>query len=53
MWTAEESDKIFSIAREINTKIKTLAIPFGMQIEKGPDAVVEFLVSGWGPLVEG
>jgi len=43
MWTKEESDEIQRIARDTVTGIKTMAIPQGLQIEKGPDAVVEFL----------
>ena len=51
MWTPEESDKIQSIAKETVPGIKTMAIPFGLQVEKGPDAVVEFLKKNWGGLV--
>ncbi|CAG8978050.1 hypothetical protein HYALB_00000721 [Hymenoscyphus albidus] len=53
MWTGEEAEEIFSIAREVKPEIKTLAIPFGLQIEKGPEAVVEFLNCGWPKLIEG
>lgn len=43
MWTAEESRHIETLARETIPGIKTYAIPHGMQVEKGPDAVVEHL----------
>ena len=43
MWTPEESEKIQAIARSIVPGIKTHAIPQGLQAEKGPDAVVEYL----------
>lgn len=43
MWTPEESSKVFETARGIVPGIKTHAIPNGLQVEKGPDAVVEYL----------
>lgn len=51
MWTAQESEEIQRIARETVPGIKTMAIPHGLQVEKGPDAVVEFLKSSWPGLV--
>lgn len=44
MWTPEESAQIQQIARENRPGIKTHAIPQGLQVEKGPDAVVEYLL---------
>jgi hypothetical protein len=44
MWTPEESTEIQRIARDIVPDIKTHAIPQGLQVQKGPDAVVEYLV---------
>lgn len=43
MWTPEESARIQETAREIVPNIKTHAIPQGLQVERGPDAVVEYL----------
>lgn len=43
MWTPEESTRIQQIAKDIVPGIKTHAIPQGLQVEKGPDAVVEYL----------
>jgi hypothetical protein len=43
MWSPEESEEIQSTAREIVPDIKTHAIPEGLQVQKGPDAVVEYL----------
>jgi len=43
MWTPEESARIQQIAKDIVPGIKTHAIPQGLQVEKGPDAVVEYL----------
>lgn len=43
MWTAEQSSKVFELARSIVPGIKTHAIPHGLQVERGPDAVVEHL----------
>jgi hypothetical protein len=44
MWTPSQSSEIQSIAREAIPGIKTMAIPQGLHVEKGPDAVVEFLI---------
>ncbi|KAH7376754.1 hypothetical protein B0T11DRAFT_272882 [Plectosphaerella cucumerina] len=44
MWSAEEAAEIRSIARSIVPDIKTHAIPQGLQVEKGPDAIVEHLL---------
>jgi hypothetical protein len=52
MWTQEESDEIQRIARETVRGIKTMAIPQGLQTEKGPNGVVEFLKENWISLVE-
>lgn len=43
MWTPEESARIQRIARSIVPDIKTHAVPEGLQVEKGPDAIVEYL----------
>ena len=44
MWTPEESQEIQTIAKETRPGIKTNAIPQGLQVERGPDAVVEYLI---------
>lgn len=44
MWSAEEADQILSTARSIRPDIKTHAIPHGLQVERGPDAIVEHLL---------
>ncbi|KAK9447024.1 uncharacterized protein V1518DRAFT_407558 [Limtongia smithiae] len=43
MWTQEESDNVRKLAKQLVPKVKTAAIPHGLQIEKGPNAVVDFL----------
>lgn len=43
MWTPEEAQQIQATARSIVPDIKTHAIPQGLQVEKGPDAIVEYL----------
>jgi len=53
MWTPEQSDAVLSRAREINPKVKTLALPQGLQVERGPDAVVEYIVEKLGGLIDG
>ena len=52
MWTPEESDKIQSIAKKEVPGIKTMAIPQGLQVEKGPDAIVSFLLERVPGLIE-
>jgi hypothetical protein len=53
MWTAEESLKVRTEAYEIVPGLKTFAIPKGLQVEKGPDAIVEFLIENLPGLIEG
>jgi hypothetical protein len=53
MWTAEESLKARQTAADIVPGIKTFAIPQGLQVNRGPDAVVEFLVENLPALIEG
>jgi len=44
MWSSEEAAKIRAIAERERPGIKTHALPQGLQVERGPDAVVEYLV---------
>ncbi|EFZ03361.1 hypothetical protein X797_009280 [Metarhizium robertsii] len=43
MWTAEESEGMIETAKGIRPNIKTHAIPYGLQVAKGPEAIVEHL----------
>ncbi|KAL2200644.1 hypothetical protein P885DRAFT_57513 [Corynascus similis CBS 632.67] len=43
MWTPEEAQQIIAIAKEIVPDLKTFSLPQGLQVEKGPDAVVEYI----------
>lgn len=43
MWTPEEAQQIVSIAKDVVPNLKTMSIPKGLQVEKGPDAVLEYL----------
>jgi len=43
MWTPEEAQKIVGIAKEIVPNLKTFSLPQGLQVEKGPDAVVAYI----------
>lgn len=52
MWTPAQSTEIQSIARSSIPGIKTMAIPQGLQVEKGPDAIVEFLLEKVPLLIE-
>lgn len=44
MWSPEEAAEIHGIAKSLVPGIKTHAIPQGLQVERGPDAVVEHLL---------
>jgi len=44
MWTPEQSGEIQAIARETVPGVKTMALPQGLQVERGPDAVVEYII---------
>ncbi|CCF38624.1 hypothetical protein CH063_09670 [Colletotrichum higginsianum] len=52
MWTAEEADQILTTARTLRPGIKTHAIPHGLQVERGPDAIVEHLLEKVPQLLE-
>lgn len=44
MWSPEEAAEIHAIAKKEVPGIKLHAIPQGLQVEKGPDAIVEHLL---------
>jgi hypothetical protein len=44
MWSPEEAAEIHAIARSLLPDIRLHAIPEGLQVERGPDAVVEHLL---------
>ncbi|KAH9832570.1 uncharacterized protein C8Q71DRAFT_259353 [Rhodofomes roseus] len=43
MWTPEEQQELVLIAEQTIPGIKTFKIPSGLQVEKGPDAIVDFI----------
>ncbi|KAK3944814.1 hypothetical protein QBC46DRAFT_373290 [Diplogelasinospora grovesii] len=46
MWTPEEAQKIVAIAKgvlPVGHGLKTFSLPQGLQVERGPDAVVEHI----------
>jgi len=53
MWTPEESQRIQQIAKDIVPGLKTFALPQGLQVERGPDAVVEYIEEHLPGLIEG
>jgi len=53
MWTSEQSSKVMAQAREVNPNVKTLALPQGLQVERGPDAVVDYIKEQLPKLMEG
>ncbi|KAF9772194.1 hypothetical protein IL306_010120 [Fusarium sp. DS 682] len=52
MWSPEEAQQIHSLAKSIVPDIKLHAIPTGLQVERGPDAIVEYLVEKVPPLLD-
>lgn len=44
MWTSKDVAEIQQNALSIKHDVKLYAIPFGLQVEKGPDAIVEHLL---------
>jgi hypothetical protein len=52
MWTPEQSSEIQAIARSTVPGIKTTALPQGLQVERGPDAVVEYLLEKVPALID-
>jgi hypothetical protein len=43
MWTAEQSGGIIETAKALRPGITTYAIPYGLQVKNGPNAIVEHL----------
>ncbi|KAF5228490.1 hypothetical protein NXS19_004479 [Fusarium pseudograminearum] len=52
MWTEEQSREVEETARKIVPEIKFHAIPYGLQVAKGPDAIVEYLTEKVPALLE-
>lgn len=52
MWTDEQAQQIHATARQIKPDIKLHAIPTGLQVERGPDAIVEYLCEKVPPLLD-
>lgn len=53
MWSPEQVAKIRQLAERERPGIATYAIPQGLQVERGPDAVVEHLVENVPGVLEG
>lgn len=53
MWSEEEALEIRRIAQRERPGIKTHALPRGLQVERGPDAVVVYLVEVVPGLLDG
>lgn len=52
MWTSEQSSRALSDAKEVNPQVKTMALPQGLQVNKGPDAVIEYIKEQLPKLLE-
>jgi uncharacterized heparinase superfamily protein len=53
MWSPEQAKEIHATARDImGAKLKIMALPQGLQVERGPDAVVEYLVEQLPAMIE-
>ena len=44
MWTEDEARQIHDAARAVKPDIKLHVIPTGLQVERGPEGVVEYLI---------
>ncbi|PNS20072.1 hypothetical protein CAC42_5522 [Sphaceloma murrayae] len=54
MWTPEQSRAVIAEAKRIvGPQLKTLSLPPGLQVERGPDAVVEYIKEKLPGLIEG
>jgi len=53
MWMPEQSAKAIADAKAVNPNVKTLALPQGLQVERGPDAVVDYIKEQLPKLIEG
>ncbi|KAK4580187.1 hypothetical protein LTR86_000390 [Recurvomyces mirabilis] len=53
MWSPEQSSKVLAQAKEVNPECKTLALPQGLQVQSGPDAVVEYIKEQLPRLLDG
>ena len=53
MWTPEESLQARTTASQLIPGIKTFALPQGLQVNSGPDAVVKLIVESLPALIEG
>ena len=52
MWTPEQAAEIQNLAQELRPGVKTYSIPYGLKVERGPDATVEHLVENVPPLLD-
>ena len=53
MWTPAQAEQIISIAKSVaGPQLKTLSLPQGLQVGKGPDAVVEYIKEHLPGLIE-
>ena len=54
MWTPEEADQITKDAKSVvGPQLKTFSLPQGLQVSKGPDAVVDYIKEHLPGLIEG
>lgn len=52
MWTPKQAKEIIEKAKSVRPDIKTHAIPEGLQVKEGPDAIVDYLVKNVPPLLD-
>jgi hypothetical protein len=53
MWSLEESNEIQRIAKTVVPHIKTYAIPQGLQVKEGPDAIIAHLIEQVPKIIKG
>jgi hypothetical protein len=52
MWTAEEAEEIQRIAKETKPGLVTYAIPHGLKVNSGENAIVDHLTSSVPQLLQ-
>jgi hypothetical protein len=52
MWTADQAQEIQTIAKETKPGLVTYAIPHGLKVNSGENAIVEHLKSTVPPLLK-
>ena len=53
MWSPDQSNEIKTIARAVMSELRCYAIPQGLRLEKGSEAVIEHVKSQLPDIIDG